>query len=109
MAHRHPTEGLAPGAPIAPTGRRIGCCIGSSGSSWAGLTIWALLNITDALSGDTQPKYVLSIVIGLLVAPLWPWVAGILFARRAKSRRDDQIQAEVERQLAEERSRSNLG
>jgi hypothetical protein len=30
-----------------------------------GLTIWVLLNITNALAGDAQPKYALSILIGL--------------------------------------------
>jgi ABC-type branched-subunit amino acid transport system permease subunit len=74
-----------------------------------GLTIWILLNITDGMSGDNGPKWAFSILIGLLVALLWPWVIGIIFVRRAKDRRDEEIQAEVQRQLAEERSKSNPG
>ena len=65
-----------------------------------GLTIWVLLNITNALSGDTQPKYLLSIVVGLLVVVLWPWVMGIILVRRAKQRRWDEIDREVQEQLA---------
>ena len=65
-----------------------------------GLTIWVLLNLTDALSGDTQPKYALSILIGLLVALLWPWVIGIILARRVRQRRKDEIDREVQEQLA---------
>lgn len=65
-----------------------------------GLTIWVLLNITNALAGDAQPKYALSILIGLLVALLWPWVIGIVLVRRAKDRRKEEIDREVAEQLA---------
>jgi hypothetical protein len=74
-----------------------------------GLTIWALLNITNALAGDAQPKYALSILIGLLVALLWPWVIGMVMVRRHRERQDEEIQAEVQRQLAEERAKANQG
>ena len=74
-----------------------------------GVTIWALLNIADALSTETQPKYLTAIIVGMLVALLYPWVMGILMSRRVKERRDEEIQAEVERQLAEERAKSNPG
>jgi 4-amino-4-deoxy-L-arabinose transferase-like glycosyltransferase len=72
-----------------------------------GLTIYLLLNVMEAVTTDTQPRYLLAIVIGMLVALLWPWVMGIRIARRAKERRDDEIQEEVQRQLAEERAKSN--
>jgi hypothetical protein len=65
-----------------------------------GLTIWILLNVTNAMSGDVQPKWALSILIGLIVAWLWPWVIGIILVRRAKSRRKDEIDREVQEQLA---------
>ncbi len=65
-----------------------------------GLTIWILLNLTNAMSGDVQPKWALSILIGLIVAWLWPWVIGIVLVRRAKSRRKDEIDREVQEQLA---------
>jgi hypothetical protein len=45
----------------------------------------------------------------MLVALLYPWVIGIVLTRRVRERRDEEIQAEVERQLAEERAKSNLG
>ena len=73
-----------------------------------GVTIWALLNILDAVSADTQPKYVTAIVIGMLVALLYPWIMGIA-GRRSRERRDAEIEAEVERKLAEERAKSNSG
>jgi 4-amino-4-deoxy-L-arabinose transferase-like glycosyltransferase len=74
-----------------------------------GLTIYLLLNVMEALTVDTQPRYLLAIVIGMLVALLWPWVIGMRVARRAKDRRDEEIEAEVQRQLAEERAKSNPG
>lgn len=67
-----------------------------------GLTIYLLLNVMDAFTKDTQPRYLFAIVIGMLVALLWPWVIGIFVARRARDRRDEQIQKEVDRQIAEQ-------
>lgn len=64
-----------------------------------GLTIYLLLNVMDAVNGDTQPKYLLAIVIGMLVALLWPWVIALFLGRRAKARRKDEIDREVEEQM----------
>jgi xanthine/uracil permease len=46
-------------------------------------------------------KYLPAVVIGAIVALAWPWVIGLFLARRIKNRRDAQIQAEVERQVAD--------
>jgi xanthine/uracil permease len=46
-------------------------------------------------------KYLPAVVIGAIVALAWPWVIGLVLARRVKNRRDAQIQAEVERQVAD--------
>ena len=46
-------------------------------------------------------KYLPALVIGAIVALLWPWFIGFMLARRIKNRRDAQIQAEVERQVAD--------
>ena len=48
------------------------------------------------------PEYVLPIIIGAIIALLWPWSSGFSLARRAKARRDDKISAEVERQVSEQ-------
>ena len=45
----------------------------------------------------------------MLVALLYPWVFGFFLVRRANDRRDEEIQAEVQRQLAEERAKQNPG
>jgi xanthine/uracil permease len=46
-------------------------------------------------------KYLPAIVIGAIVALAWPWFIGLMLARLVKNRRDEQIQSEVERQMAE--------
>ena len=72
-----------------------------------GFTIYVLLNVMEAVTKDTQTRYLLAILIGMLVALLWPWVIGLRVARRARDRRDEEIQEEVQRQLAEERAKTN--
>jgi type VI protein secretion system component VasK len=56
------------------------------------------------LSGGTAepatPNWALAILVGLVVALIWPWIMGILMARRAKQRRQDEIDQEVQKQLA---------
>ena len=68
-----------------------------------GITIWLILNASTVI-GDPQPRYFAAIIIGLAVIALYPWLIGIWFVRRRKSKRDEEIQAEVQKQLAEERS-----
>jgi Na+/melibiose symporter-like transporter len=51
--------------------------------------------------GDPNQGYAIAVVLGAVVSFLWPWVIGFYLARRAKERRDDRIQKEVEKQLAE--------
>jgi hypothetical protein len=54
---------------------------------------------------DMTQAYLISVIVGAIVALLWPWVIGLFLVRRAKSRRDDQIQKEVEKQVAEQTKR----
>ncbi len=44
-------------------------------------------------------KYLPAVVIGAIIALLWPWFIGLMLARRVKNRRDAQIQAEVDKQM----------
>ena len=68
------------------------------------ITIWLILTFSTNI-GDPQPRYLAAILIGLAVIALYPWLIGIWFVRRRKAKRDDEIQDEVQKQLAEERSR----
>jgi membrane protein DedA with SNARE-associated domain len=74
-----------------------------------GIVIWLILTLGEAITPDTQPRYLLAIIIGLIVAGVYPWLIGLYLVRRHRAKQDEEIQAEVQRQLAEERSRQNPG
>jgi hypothetical protein len=57
---------------------------------------------TVANPTDLMPWYVAAAVLGAIASFLWPVVIGFWFARRRKDKRDEQIQKEVDRQLAEQ-------
>jgi hypothetical protein len=60
------------------------------------LATYLILIVTKAAAAD---QYLPAIVIGAIVALAWPWVIGLLLARRVKNRRDEQIQKEVDAQM----------
>jgi len=75
--------------------RLIGVSIGA-------LVTFAILWFSDFTNQtDLIPWYVAAAVIGAVASFFWPVVAGIWLGRRARARRDDQIQKEVDRQMAE--------
>ena len=77
-----------------------------------GVVIWVILTVGEAIGSDSQPRYLLAIVVGLLVALLYPWVIGLSVTRRDRRRdkeREQEIQAEVDRRLAEEQARQDPG
>lgn len=95
---------------LAPYGRVRGARIGGEGREedvlqrLIGVTVGAvvtflvlwfydLTKFTDAI-----PAYAIAAVVG---AFFWPVVIGWWLARRAKERREDEIQKEVQRQIAE--------
>ena len=75
------------------------------GVSLGAIVTYVLLIAADAWSADPAAKYGMAVVIGAIVSWLWPWVIGILLARRLKARRDQKISDEVDKQLAEERKK----
>ena len=58
------------------------------------------------LNGGTAtpatPNWALAILVGLLVALIWPWVMGLIVVRRARQRQQDEINEEVQKQLAQQ-------
>ena len=58
------------------------------------------------LTGGTQtpsnPNWALAILVGLVVALIWPWLFGLYVVRRAKRNRQDEIDQEVQKQLAQQ-------
>lgn len=56
---------------------------------------------------DRMPWYVAAVVVGAITSFMWPVVIGSWLGRRARERRDDSVEREVQRQLAEERSKKD--
>jgi hypothetical protein len=76
--------------------RGIGITIGAIVSF-----ILLILLVTEGM--DYLQDFVIALVIGGVAAFFWPVVVGIWMGRRAKQRRDAQIESEVQRQLDQER------
>ena len=58
-------------------------------------------------AGDAPRSFAIAVIIGAVVSLLWPWLVTFYVGRRVKERRDEEIQREVERQLAEDRKPSD--
>ena len=71
------------------------------GAGIGALATYLLLIIFGPKGADAS-MYVMPVIVGALVALLWPWVIGLILARRVKARLDEKISAEVERQVAEQ-------
>jgi hypothetical protein len=74
-----------------------------------GVTIGALVTFlilwfsTVVKPADLMSWYVAAAAIGAIASFSWPVIIGFWLGRRAKDRREDSIQKEVERQVAEQR------
>jgi len=58
--------------------------------------------LTSATSTPSSPNWALSLLVGLVVALLWPWIMGLIMVRRVRQRRQDEIDKEVQEQLAKQ-------
>lgn len=65
------------------------------------LVAFGLLVLLVGASLDAPRNYVIALVAGAIVSLIWPWIVGFYIGRRVKDRRDEEVQREVERQLAE--------
>lgn len=73
------------------------------GTVLGAIVTYLLLAAMFGLSDSDPVNFGLAVVIGAIVALLWPWIIGLWLARRVKNRRDDQIQKEVDKQIAQKR------
>lgn len=72
----------------------------SAGAS--GLLVFAYLlfyNVTKFT--DIVPAYFIAGLVAAIGALFWPWLVGLFLVRRVRNKRDEDIQKEVDRQLAE--------
>lgn len=64
------------------------------------LILW-FSTVTKPAEADLLTWYFAAALIGAIASFFWPVVIGIWLGRRAKDRRDEAIQREVDRQIAE--------
>jgi ABC-type uncharacterized transport system permease subunit len=66
-----------------------------------GVTIGAIVSLVllVAMTSVTWDQAIAPLAIGAIAAWAWPVVIAFWLGRRAKQRREDQIQEEVERQM----------
>ena len=73
------------------------------GVSIGGLITFLILWLSTVTNpADLMPWYVAAALIGAITSFFWPVVAGFWLGRRARARRDDAIQKEVDRQMSEQ-------
>ena len=66
------------------------------------LLVYAL---SGGLATPSNPNLALSLLVGLVVALISPWIIGLLLVRRVRQRRQDEIDREVQKQLAEQQNK----
>ena len=60
--------------------------------------------LTGVASTPSSPNWALAALIGLVVALIWPWIMGLMMVRRVRQRRQDEIDKEVQEQLARQQN-----
>jgi len=76
------------------------------GVSVGALVTFLILWLSDITNqADLVPWYVAAAVIGAIVSFFWPVVAGIWLGRRTRAWREDAVEQEVQRRLADERAK----
>ena len=69
-----------------------------------GVLAFLLVYWLTGLRTPSEPNWALANLVGLVVALIWPWIMGLIIVRRAKQRRQDEIDQEVQKQLAQQQN-----
>ena len=70
---------------------------------WLAVGALVTLVLLALMDGDSIQDNILPVAIGAIAAFFWPIVIGWFLVRRAKERRNNQIEDEVQRQLNQQR------
>jgi Na+-transporting NADH:ubiquinone oxidoreductase subunit NqrB len=60
--------------------------------------------LTSVTSTPSSPNWALAALIGLVVALIWPWLFGFYMVRRVRQNRQEEIDKEVQEQLAKQQN-----
>jgi cell shape-determining protein MreD len=67
-----------------------------------GVLVFYVVYWITGLGTPSNPNWALAALIGLVVALIWPWIFGLIMVRRVRQNRQAEIDAEVQKQLAEQ-------
>ena len=67
-----------------------------------GVLVFFVVYWFTGLGTPSNPNWALAALIGLVVALIWPWIFGLIMVRRVRQNRQAEIDAEVQKQLAEQ-------
>ena len=67
-----------------------------------GVLAFLLVYWLTGLGSPSNPNLALALLVGLVVALLWPWIMGLIMVRRVRQNRQNEIDAEVQKQLAQQ-------
>jgi len=73
-----------------------------------GIVAFVVVYWLTGLGTPSQPNWALAALVGLVVALIWPWLFGIFAVRRVRQRRQNEIDQEVQKQLAEQQKNPPL-
>ena len=69
-----------------------------------GVLAFLLVYWLTGLSTPSNPNLALALLVGLVVALIWPWLFGLFMVRRVRQRRQNEIDEEVAKQLAQQQN-----
>jgi len=69
-----------------------------------GVIAFFLVYWLTGLGTPSQPNWALAALIGLVVALIWPWLFGLYMVRRVRANRQNEIDQEVQKQLAQQQN-----
>jgi len=67
-----------------------------------GVLVFFVVYWITGLGTPSNPNWALAALIGLVVALIWPWLFGLIMVRRVRQNRQAEIDAEVQKQLAQQ-------
>ena len=69
-----------------------------------GVLAFLLVYWLTGLGTPSEPNWALAILVGLVIALIWPWLFGIYAVRRVRQNRQNEIDQEVQKQLAQQQN-----
>jgi hypothetical protein len=69
-----------------------------------GVLAFLLVYWLTGLGTPSNPNLALALLVGLVLALLWPWVFGLFMVRRVRQNRQNEIDQEVQKQLSQQQN-----